>query len=126
MSKKIEVFTHCDVRFHSRTDWELLADLVFMPTREVVKKGFRTDFASIPKIFHSLLSPFGSYGKAAIFHDEGYVNATVRNEAERKRIDDRFKMMMKADGVGWFLRTLIYGRVRHFGALVFYRKRASQ
>ena len=34
-----------------------------------VPKGFRTDFASIPKLFRIVLSPIGRHGKAAVIHD---------------------------------------------------------
>jgi hypothetical protein len=119
------VFNNLDVRFISKKRWVLLRDLVFLPTGERVPAGYETDFASIPPMFHSFLSPFGKYGKAAVFHDHGYEHALERTEAERKRVDDRFLMMMKASGVNWFTRTLIYGRVRHFGALVFHKKRTA-
>ena len=35
----------------------------------VVKEGYRTDFASIPRLFWSVLPPIGLYGKAAVIHD---------------------------------------------------------
>jgi hypothetical protein len=122
------VFNNLDVRFISKKRWVLLRDLVFLPTGERVPAGYESDFASIPATFHGwpfYLSPFGKYAKAAWFHDHGYEHARERTEAERLRVDKRFLMMMKADGVNWFTRTLIYGRVRHFGALVFHKKRTA-
>lgn len=34
-----------------------------------VPRGYRTDFASVPKIFHRLIGPIGPHGKAAVIHD---------------------------------------------------------
>lgn len=34
-----------------------------------VPAGYRTDFASVPRLFHRLVSPVGRHGKAAIVHD---------------------------------------------------------
>src|SRR3989304_24949 len=34
-----------------------------------IPPGFRTDFASVPGLFHSIVSPLGLYGKAAVVHD---------------------------------------------------------
>ena len=34
-----------------------------------VPAGYRTDFASIPRLFWRVLPPFGRYGKAAVVHD---------------------------------------------------------
>ena len=31
--------------------------------------GYRTDFASVPRFFHRIVSPVGRHGKAAIVHD---------------------------------------------------------
>lgn len=34
-----------------------------------VPAGYRTDFASIPRVFHRLINPVGRHGKAAVVHD---------------------------------------------------------
>lgn len=38
-------------------------DIVYVPKR------FKTDFASVPRIFWYLFPPWGKYGKAAVVHD---------------------------------------------------------
>ncbi len=120
--KRIDPFSPLDVRFISRTRWILLHDLIYHPTGEIVKKGLETDFASIPRLFHSLLDPFGRYAKPSIFHDDGYQHATERTEEMRKKIDDRFLEMMVMNGVPWIQRNLIHRAVRDFGSIVFHRK----
>jgi hypothetical protein len=37
-----------------------------------VPVGFETDFASVPRIFWSLISPVDTHGKAAVVHDYCY------------------------------------------------------
>lgn len=114
------------MRFITKRRWVLLKDLVYLPTGERVKAGLETDFASIPRIFWPLLSPFGKYAKPAIFHDDGYERALDRSEQERKIIDNRFLEMMKASGVNWFTRNLIHRAVRDFGAITFHREHSGR
>lgn len=75
-----------------------------------VPKGFRTDFASIPRSFKWLISPVGLHGKAAVLHDYlceyGYMT--------RKEADEIFLEAMKVLGVGWLKRTVMYRAVRAF------------
>lgn len=42
----------------------------------VVREGFVTDFASIPKPLHNVLPPTGPYGPAAVLHDFMYRTGT--------------------------------------------------
>lgn len=82
----------------------------------VVPKGFKTDLASIPRIFWSIYPPFGLYMNAAIVHDFLY-----KKHFPRKEADKLFLKIMKEDGVGWFTRTLFFLTVRTFG-LLFYKR----
>ncbi len=75
-----------------------------------IPKGFRTDFASIPKAFRMIVSPIGLHGKAAVLHDYlceyGYMT--------RKEADEIFLEAMKILGVGWVRRTIMYKAVRAY------------
>ncbi len=57
------------------SDWELREPVSYRihdtPTSEVVNvpPAFRTDFASVPRPFWSLIAPWGRHGRAAIVHD---------------------------------------------------------
>ena len=78
---------------------------------EVVKipKDFLTDFASIPKIFWSIIGgPWGKYGYAAILHDYLYTVGIY----SRKRTDQIFLEAMKVLKVSWWKRKLMYYAVR--------------
>jgi len=35
----------------------------------IVPKGYRTDFASVPRFLHRVVPPIGRHGKAAVIHD---------------------------------------------------------
>lgn len=76
-----------------------------------VPKGFVTDFASIPKIFWSVLPPDGSYVYAAILHDYLYwVQTRTRADA-----DEIFRLAMRDFDVSSVKIKAIYSAVRKFG-----------
>ena len=98
-----------------------------------VPAGTITDFASIPKIFHNLLSPTGGIGKAAVIHDRVYTTGertraeadAILNEAMAAESHEQGMARRKAitqgsgfipdAGIGAFKRWLIYSHVRMWG-----------
>lgn len=85
-----------------------------------IPKGFRTDFASIPRCFYVFLTPIGKHTLPAILHDYLYaVGHTLK--ITRKQADKIFLAGMKECGVNTFARFLMYFCVRAFGAK-FYKK----
>lgn len=73
-----------------------------------VPPGFVTDFASIPRIFWSILRPDGEYAYAAVVHDYLYWTQTrTRDEA-----DDILKMAMEDFEIGATKVGTIYNAVR--------------
>ena len=85
---------------------------------EVIKapEFFITDFASIPRLFWSILPPWGRYGKAAIIHDYCYRSHLY----DRLRCDEIFLEAMGVLGVRPWTRRIIFRAVRIFGALAYY------
>lgn len=81
-----------------------------------VPKDFTTDFASIPKPFWGILPPDGPYGRAAVVHDYLYSTQGMGGELTRLQCDEILLEAMKALGVGWLTRGIIYRAVRIFGA----------
>lgn len=73
----------------------------------LIKKGFKTDLASIPRIFWSIYPPFGKYQDAAICHDWLLDNTDL----PKRTIDLLFYKKMKSDGVGIFNRFIFYSFV---------------
>jgi hypothetical protein len=79
--------------------------------RVVAPKGFVTDFASIPRVFWSLLRPDGEYAYAAILHDYMYWTQSV----PKKTADDILRMGMQDLEVTPATVALIYEGVAKFG-----------
>ena len=77
-----------------------------------VPAGFVTDFASIPRMFWSVLRPDGKYTYPAIVHDFLYWTQTRPKEVA----DKIFKFGMEDFGVGTVTSTAIYNAVYWFGS----------
>ena len=77
----------------------------------VVPVGFVTDFASIPKIFWSILPNWGPYGKAAIIHDYLYFS----HNRTKDEADNIFLEGMLVLGVPPWKANIIYQSVHFFG-----------
>ncbi len=99
--------------------WKLLEPFEYYTNTEgvhkgeviTVPKGFCTDFASIPKLFWSLVGgPTGRYSKSAVIHDYLYYKQIF----PRKKADLIFLEGMKVLGVPWWKRRLMYRAVRLF------------
>lgn len=75
-----------------------------------VPEGFKTDLASIPRLFWSIYPPFGKYIEASVIHDYLY-----RIKFPRRVADGIFRRIMREDGVSWFTRNMFYFAVRLFG-----------
>ena len=95
----------------SSREYKLLEDILI--GKFLVKKGFISDGASIPKGLWWLIgSPFtGNYTRAALLHDALYASELY----ERDICDDIFLNEMEKDGVSWWKRNLMYSAVRSFG-----------
>ncbi len=82
-----------------------------------VPKCFKTDFASVPRIFWRIFPPWGKYGKAAVLHDYlystlGRPGSTAPGDLSRRECDDIFLEAMGVVGVGWLTRHTIHRAVR--------------
>jgi hypothetical protein len=113
----------------SRVDaerWSLVDDLVYHGRWErfVVPAGFRTDFASVPRVVTWLIPRFGAYTLAAILHD-WLVSTGIRTGAVTARqADGIFRRVMRESGVPVLRRWLMWAGVR-WGALTDDRRRAG-
>jgi len=91
-----------------------------------IPKWFFTDGASVPKIFWSVFSSWGSYFSAALVHD--YLYSKDSNEdfpvGDRAVADKIFKEAMFNAGVGWVTRETVYRAVR-LGGWASYKKKFS-
>lgn len=97
-------------------DFRLVKDFEFYIDNEqgekiTVPEGYITDFASVPRVFWSVIPPVGKYTKACIIHDYMYDNAIKT----KKEADLIFYDAMKVLKVPKWKRLTMYYAVRLFG-----------
>ncbi len=97
-------------RFELYEEFEYYTDLYTSGRLIKIRKGFRTDFASVPRPLWSIIPPVGLYGKATVVHDWLCVSKIV----SRKDADKIFLEAMKVLGVSWWKRNLMYRSVRAY------------
>jgi len=79
----------------------------------VIPCGFVTDFASVPRIFWSLIAPVGHYNLASVIHDWFYTYKTkTRKFADREFLNWMNFTIPKTKFRNW----LMYACVRLFGS----------
>lgn len=107
------------------TEWKLIKGFEYhigqYPSNDIiiVPPGFITNFASVPRIFWSIIPPYGKYGKASVIHDYCYKTACYN----RKRCDDIFYEGMKVLNVLPWKRFVMYWCVRIFAYYSWQKKR---
>ena len=105
--------------------WKLIEGFEYhvgeYPSDEIVKvpAGFITDFASVPKIFHSILPPTGPYKAAAMVHDFCYQTAIY----SKTKSDLIFLEGMKVLNVSMWIRQLMFYSVFLFGWYAWFNHR---
>lgn len=87
-----------------------------------VSVGFMTDFATVPRLFWSVLPKWGKYGNASVIHDWLYwVQTRPRAEADRIFLEG-----MAVSQVGLIARYAMFYAVRWFGWLAWYRNQMDR
>lgn len=94
-------------------EWVLLSPLRWSGEEWniIVPDGFITDLASIPKVFRGVFDQNGASRRSAVLHDWLYCSQIC----SRRTADYLFLCAMKADGVGFVTRRLMYTAVRAGG-----------
>lgn len=90
---------------------------------------FRTDFASVPRVFWRVIPPVGLYGKAAVVHDYLCEKGTAWQKdvsgnwsfyaVSRKEADHIFRDAMKVLEVGKVKRNVMFWGVRLYSIFTF-------
>ena len=80
----------------------------------IVPRGFKTDLASVPRLFWPLIGPFGKWTMAAIVHDYLY-DKECPNKFMRKEADIIFYEAMRYHYVNIITAKVMYYMVRLFG-----------
>lgn len=78
----------------------------------VIPKGWRTDFASTPRLLWWLIPPMGKYSRAVVFHDWAY---SRHSNVSRFLADALFRELCMQLGVPFYERILMFYAVRAFG-----------
>jgi len=87
-----------------------------------VAVGFQTDFASVPRLFWTVLPKWGKYGNASVIHDWLYWAQT----RPRAQADAIFLEAMGVLGVHDAVRCPMYWAVRLFGGVAWYRNQLDR
>ena len=97
--------------------WEVTEDYFYQTSIGiiVVPKGFKTDYASVPRIFRNIINSYGKHGRAAVVHDWLY-SSQCKIDITRAETDKIFLEIMEECGVNKIKRNLMYRMVRMFGA----------
>jgi hypothetical protein len=114
------------VRRVDATRWELVDALVYRGDRDrfVVPAGFRTDFATVPRLVLWLVPRFGAYTLAAILHDWLVTEGLRTGAVTSREADGIFRRVMRESGVPVLRRWLMWTGVR-WGALASERRRSG-
>lgn len=80
----------------------------------VVPKGFKTDFASIPRIFWTIIAPVGKHTLPSVLHDYLYEHGASLG-VSRKEADKIFWDAMIESHVAQITANVIWFCVRVFG-----------
>ena len=104
--------------------WEVLEAYSYETSKGlvVVPKGFRTDYASVPKIFRNIINTYGKHGRAAVVHDWLYSSQCEIN-VTRAEADKVFLEIMVEWNVKKYKRILMYVLVRMFGGSHFRKEK---
>ena len=96
--------------------FELFSDYVYKTKEYLIKvpKGFVTDYASIPKLFRTVVLPYGKHSGASVVHDWLY-SSNCNLDISREKADKIFLEILKEEKVNFLLRILMYTAVRKFG-----------
>lgn len=106
---------------YSSTEWRIERSFIYYIDKEnesyiIIPVGFITDFASIPRIFWSILPPFGQYAQAATIHDYLFEGGLIHHGelsagCTYQEANDIFNEAMKVLKVPKWKRIIMYSAV---------------
>ena len=104
--------------------FQLKSDFIITHTKYgtlAIPAGFWTDYASVPKIFHAIISPVGRTRRAAVLHDwlyysQKYNNKPIlRREADKIFYDALVNCIPKEARINRFIAWNMYQAVKFCG-----------
>jgi hypothetical protein len=135
---KVEFDSYLDTREIADGVWELLQDFTaFIHTEDqtfevIIRKGFLTDFASVPRLPFAYLLYGGIGNYAAVLHDGLYsasslvticdFDTEMRFHPDREFCDEAFLAGLEARGISSWKAKPMYWAVRWKGEKYYQRK----
>lgn len=102
--------------------WLTIRPFIYFGTHQVtVPELTLTDFASVPKIFWSVIPPDGQYAQACVLHDYLYQTHLLT----REETDKLFLEAMETLKVASWKRNVMFWAVRLFGQQAYDNGRKS-
>lgn len=96
-------------------DWyEVIETCLFYYPVIRIRKGFLTDYASVPQLLWWLIPPHGRAANASIWHDWMYQQPKDHN-LSRREVDATWLRLMLEDNVPTLQAYAMYYMVRWFG-----------
>lgn len=109
-------FLHRDIRVEQVGDvlWRLLAPVVYLGRygTYAVPSGYVTDFASVPRLIWWAFPQSGRWNPAAIVHDWLITDGLKAGFITSPQVDAEFRRALRACGVGFVRRWLMWAGVR--------------
>jgi hypothetical protein len=135
---KVDFDSYLDTREIADGVWELLQDFTaFIHTEDktyevIIRKGFITDYASVPRLPFAYLLYGGIGNYAAVLHDGLYSNSSLVSicdfdtqlpfNPDRAFCDDAFQAGLEARGISAWKSKPMYWAVRWKGEKYYQRK----
>lgn len=122
MSTTVKFLTPLQVQKLHNGRWLLVREFCFELDATVycVPQGFETDFASVPRLPFAYLVAGNTSHEAAVIHDWMYMDGFPRAYA-----DSVFLAALKAEGINWWRRNLMWLAVRIAGSWAYDAKRKA-
>lgn len=114
-TKPLVVKDNGDETFTLFTEFEYRVGSLSSNEIITVPAGFVTDFASVPRIFWSVLPPYGQYTGASVIHDWLYRTGGMNSHYTRIQCDNIFLEGMVVLGVPKWKRNVMHWAVSKFG-----------
>ena len=80
---------------------------IFVDFKVSIEKGYRTNFASVPRLFWPIVPPIGRYSKATVVHD-WLIDNIDKHDLNIHQVNRLFKEAMDVSGVNWFYRNIMF------------------
>lgn len=108
-------------------DWSIKCGFDNQQTTFVVPSKQSTDFASIPRVMHSLITPLSNSIYAAVLHDYLYRNPSApnANSVTKQQADRIFYWGLRAKGVSKLLSGMMYRGVWLLGSFSYKREHGN-